>query len=224
MRKIILSMTSWTGRINNITRVLDSIANNTIKPDSVEINLSEEEFINKEKDLPTDLLNYDKLTLSINWVGKNTKSFKKLIPTVKKYYNEDCVIITVDDDVVYEPDFIEKFITVSNANPNCIISNNMCRGVFMSQQCVNGAGTLYKPHFFNNFLWDGLVQQVIDTNEDDWWYSFNLWAFGQRNVIYIPTRLKFFNEVNEHQYESKNTYNILMNYWRWLINQKEVVE
>lgn len=220
---IYITLTSWKGRIKNIITVLDSIAANNVAVE-VELNLSEEEFTNKEKDLPEDLLNYSKLPLKIFWVGRNTKSFKKLIPTMMRHYNENCFIITVDDDVIYENDFIEKFVKAAQENPEAIISNNMCRGCYQSQQCVNGALTLYRPKFFTPFLWEGLIQVVVDTNEDDWWYSFNLWLFGQRQIKYIPTQLTFFNEVGEHQYQQNNTQQVLVNYWRWLINQKKIIE
>ena len=230
--EVIISMTSWKGRIKNVTRTLDSIWDNTIKPRIINLNLSEEEFPQKEAELPAELLEWQEKhihkaghkVLEIHWVGPNTKSFKKLIPTVRRYFSYDVVIITIDDDVLYEKDFIEKFVKAAEEHPDAVISNNMCRGCWFNQQCVNGAATLYRPKFFNTFLWDGLTQVVVDTNEDDWWYSFNLWLFGSRQVIYIPTKLAFFNEVDEHQYEQKNTQAVLMNYWRWLINRKEVVE
>lgn len=229
---IIISMTSWKGRIKNVTRTLDTIWNNTVKPRIINLNLSEEEFPQKEAELPAELLEWQEKhihkaghkVLEIHWVGPNTKSFKKLIPTVRRYFSNDVVIITIDDDVLYENDFIEKFVKAAEEHPDTVISNNMCRGCWFNQQCVNGAATLYRPKFFNAFLWEGLIQVVVDTNEDDWWYSFNLWLFGSRQVIYIPTKLVFFNEVAEHQYEQKNTQQVLMNYWRWLINRKEVVE
>lgn len=233
--EVIISMTSWKGRIKNVTRTLDTIWANTVKPRTIWLNLSEEEFPKKEEELPAELLEwrdkklnkYDQQVLRITWVGANTKSFKKLIPALKWYYDNnmlDEMIITIDDDVLYEKDFIEKCVKAAEEHPDAIISNNMCRGCWFNQQCVNGAATLYRPKFFNTFLWDGLTQVVVDTNEDDWWYSFNLWLFGSRQVIYIPIRLVFFNEVAQHQYEQKNTQQVLMNYWRWLINRKEVVE
>lgn len=222
--KIIVTMTSWKGRIDNVTRVLDTLAENTTKPNKIELNLSSEEFPEKEKELPESLVNWNKLDFEIFWTIKNTKSFKKLIPAVIRHAKDDCVIITVDDDVLYPKDFIENFTKAAEIYPGAIISNNMCRGTFMSQQCVNGAATLYRPGYFNSFLWKGLAKAIVDTNEDDWWYTFCIWLFGQRPVKYIPLEMVFFNETDGGQYEVRNTYKTLLSYWRYLIAQKRVLQ
>ena len=216
---VIVTMTSWKGRIDNVTKVLDTIADGTVLPDIVEINLSQEEFPNFEKDLPQELNDYSRLLTKIFWTGPNVKVFKKLIPTIRRHYNDihSCVIITIDDDVIYEKDFLEKLLKASEENPDAIIANGFCHGFYRSQQCVNGAGTLYKPHFFNEFLWKGMIKQVVDTNEDDWWYSFNLWLFGTRQVKYVPTKLTFFNEVGGHQYNTAKTQAFLNGYHGWLM-------
>ena len=224
---VVISCTSWKKRIGNLTRVFDSLANNTYQPSVIFLNLSLSEFPDQENDLPKELLEWDKIPIFLNWIpGPNTKTFKKLIPTVKILYRDypHLPIITVDDDVIYEKDFVKKLIEKGNENPEAIISNNMCRGCWMNQQCVNGAGTLYRSAFFNEFLWKGLVKQVIETNEDDWWYSFVIWLFGSRQVLYVPTRMQFFNEIEGGQYKLQNTREVLLNYWRWLINKKEVIK
>ena len=113
MNEVIVSMTSWKGRIKNVTRTLDTIWANTVKPRTIWLNLSEEEFPKKEAELPAELLawrdktlnKYDQQVLRITWVGANTKSFKKLIPALKWYHENnmlDEMIITIDDDVLYE--------------------------------------------------------------------------------------------------------------------------
>ena len=48
-------MTSWPKRIKNVSTVINSLLNQNIKPDLIELNLSIEEFPNKEKDLPEDI-------------------------------------------------------------------------------------------------------------------------------------------------------------------------
>ena len=55
-KRVIVSMTSWTKRIGNVSHVVYSLLKQTVKPDSIEVNLSTEEFPNKEKDLPEDLV------------------------------------------------------------------------------------------------------------------------------------------------------------------------
>ena len=50
--KIILTMTSYPGRINEVLNSIKLLFANTIKPDRLVLNLSTEEFPNKERDLP----------------------------------------------------------------------------------------------------------------------------------------------------------------------------
>lgn len=227
---IIVSMTSWKERIGNVVQVLDSLLDNTKIPDTIELNLSEEEFPAREKDLPFELLDWrdehrtvsEKPVLNINWVGRNTKAFKKLIPTVRKYYGNAVKIITVDDDVIYPANFIEDMDKASDLYPDRIISNNFCRGAYGPQQCVNGAGTLYKPSFFTPFLWEELTDDVIATNADDWWYSFCLWITGVRLIKYIPIKLQFFNEVNPNEHQAINPVPVLQQKWLEVIHRPEV--
>lgn len=55
-RKIVVTMTSWTKRINNCAKVVRDVINGTKKPDAIYLNLSEEEFPGKEKDIPKELI------------------------------------------------------------------------------------------------------------------------------------------------------------------------
>lgn len=215
--KTVLTCTSWKKRIHLLVTTLDSIAKNSIIPDIIEINLSEEEFQNKENDLPTELVNYDKLNIRINWVGKNTTSFKKLIPTIIKYYEEDVNIITFDDDIIYEHNFIKKLLDASVENPDCIISNNICQGKFETQQCVNGRACLYKPKFFTSFLWEGLTDEIVNTREDDWWYSFVLYVTGTRIVKYIPIDMTLLENTSSKIYNTATTLKTLHTYLSKLI-------
>lgn len=52
---IIVAFTSWKKRIDNVAKVALNIINQTIKPDLIELNLSIEEFPNREADLPKEL-------------------------------------------------------------------------------------------------------------------------------------------------------------------------
>ena len=98
---IVVTMTSWVKRIENVKSVVESIMNNTVKPDRVYLNLSKTEFDGIE--LPKSLVDYfnSDERLVINWVdGENTKSMKKVFPILKEL-NDDDIIIDADDDILY---------------------------------------------------------------------------------------------------------------------------
>ena len=50
--KVVVTMTSWTKRIGNCASIVKSLLGNTLKPDVVYLNLSTEEFPEKEANLP----------------------------------------------------------------------------------------------------------------------------------------------------------------------------
>ena len=83
--KIIVSMTSWTKRIGNVTTVVKSLLDQELEPDIIQINLSLEEFPNREMDLPEELvfLAQNEKKIDIEWVPGNDGVFKKIIPTLK---------------------------------------------------------------------------------------------------------------------------------------------
>jgi hypothetical protein len=85
---------------------IQSILNQTYKPDFVVIQLAEEEFPNKEKDLPKNLLKLRQFGLKIKWNKVNYKPYNKLIPTIKEYPND--IIVTVDDDIIYDKNMIKR--------------------------------------------------------------------------------------------------------------------
>lgn len=155
---IIVSLTSWKNRINNISKVIFSILNQTIKPDLIELNLCKEEFFNKEKDLPNEVnLLVDNNILHINWVDKNTYTFKKFIPTLQKHYGENYYLITIDDDKLYDNDYIEFLINhIKDNDAYCSYNGN-----------VLGGRMIYKSTIFDKSFWENLTQELIETKVDD---------------------------------------------------------
>ena len=72
---IVVTLTSWTKRINNVLEVVKSVMSNSLQPDRLYLNLSKTEFEGIE--LPKNLIDYfdsdDRLIL--NWVqGESTKT------------------------------------------------------------------------------------------------------------------------------------------------------
>ena len=103
--KIIVSLTSFPARINIVVKTIKTLLTQTLKPDAVILWLAPEQFPNGEKDLPQELLDLKQYGLTIDWY-KDIRSYKKIIPTLKKYPN--AVVITTDDDIYYAPDTLES--------------------------------------------------------------------------------------------------------------------
>ena len=118
--KIIVSLTSFPERMEDIQYTLYSLLNQEFKPDELILWLSQEEFPNKEKDLPQVVLKFRENGLQIKWC-ENLYSYKKLIPTLKEYKNTNCIIVTADDDIYYEKNWLLELYKSHLKEPNCII-------------------------------------------------------------------------------------------------------
>src|SRR5574344_451815 len=116
--KIIASLTTFPGRINSVYKTISTLLTQTMKPDEVILYLADSQF--PDKNLPQNLLNLEKLGLSIKWV-EDIRSYKKLIPTLKEYPND--IIITFDDDLYYMPDTIETLYNSYKEHPQDIQSH-----------------------------------------------------------------------------------------------------
>lgn len=178
---IVVSITSWVKRIGYVKKVIESIMGNTIQPDRVYLNLSKSEFVNIE--LPKDLVSYFESDerLIINWVdGENTKTMKKVFP-ILQYLNDDDIIITADDDIIFPNDLIESRIKDFNAfdRKYSITSNKCSIGIFRNMN-VASAISLYTKRMLKN--WDRYVNDdIIKTYNDDRTYVYILWLSGFLN-------------------------------------------
>lgn len=104
--EVIVSLTTYSIRINTVHLVVESLFQQLIKANKIVLWLDKNEFKNIE-DVPIALIRMQERGLEIKFYD-NIKSYKKLIPTLKEYPNQ--IIITVDDDIMYPIDFIEKLL------------------------------------------------------------------------------------------------------------------
>lgn len=84
--------------------------NQTIHPNIFYLWLSEEEFPNKENDLPQELLNSIKLFgIRLQWLKDNEYTFKrwKVYP---KHYND--YVLSIDDDSYHSPTLIKDALNI----------------------------------------------------------------------------------------------------------------
>ena len=167
--RVIISLTSWSKRINNVPIVIDSILNNTIKPDKIVLNLSLEEFPNRENDLPQDIVNLqDCGTIEIGWQEGNTKAFKKIIPTLKKYPND--AIIAIDDDFYYPTDFIQTFVDMHKKFPKNPLCGNRIEIKGVKAHC--GCSSLVKAEYFGCYIDKLYSNDIVKYRMDDVLYTY----------------------------------------------------
>ena len=117
--KVIVSLTSFPQRIDKVWMVIETIFRQTVKPDKIVLTLSELQF--KDKKIPEKLLEQTQRGLEIIWTKDDIRSHKKYYYVMQKYPN--AIIITVDDDILYEKNLIKTLLDYNQTYPDCIICN-----------------------------------------------------------------------------------------------------
>lgn len=132
--KIIVSLTTWTKRVDQAHLTIQSILNQTRKPDIVEVNLDRENFPNGLSDLPETLLKLQDFGVQFHFEDKDLHCWQKLIPTWRAHKDdiEDWINITLDDDQTYPPNYIEKILKAAEFGDwGCTQHNRLTGGQWM---------------------------------------------------------------------------------------------
>ncbi len=119
--ELIVSLTTYGRRFYDVAATIESIMQGTVKPNRIVLWLGEEL---KEKPLPITLQKQMKRGLEVEYV-KDIRSYTKLVPCLKKY--PEACIITIDDDMIYDYDLVEKLVNTHLEYPENIISNEIHR-------------------------------------------------------------------------------------------------
>lgn len=120
MSQIIVTLTTIPSRINYIQTTIDSILNQTLKPNKIEL------YIPKEyKKRSLGKINLDELPVGceIIFCENDYGPATKILPALKKYENQDVILIYCDDDRIYEKNWIKRLISQSKNYPNDCITD-----------------------------------------------------------------------------------------------------
>lgn len=198
--EIIVSLTTYPARIKYIHTVIESLMMQTVKPNRLILWLAEEQFPKKEKELPENLLVLKKYGLKIEWCD-DLRSYKKLIPTLKKY--PDAIIITADDDMYYHPKMVQRLYEAYLKEPRCIHCHRVSKfymhnGEFKTiaggydiynhpsylHKLTGCSGSCYPPHSLPEDMTDeNLFMNLAPTNDDIWFWLMGVLAGLKCNVV-----------------------------------------
>ena len=219
VKYIIVSLTSYPPRIKSVVLTLQSLLNQTLKPNIIILWLAHSEFPNKDHDLPKNLIELKRKGIKIEYYDKNIKSYKKLIPTLEIYPND--IIITVDDDIIYENDTIKKLFKNYMKYPKDIHAHRVSKFIYYSrkfQRIIGGydyynsssflnlptgvGSVLYPPNcFYKDILNKSLFMKLAPTNDDQWF-----WIQGILNNI----KVRVVNNPNIKINYISNTQNVAL--------------
>ena len=195
---IYISLTSIFNNQDILLITLQSIINQSILPDKIYLYLSEEPYLLDkgfyDKKITNENLikfieNNSKL-ININWV-ENEGSYRKLLPLLKEKWNDDCIIITIDDDTIYDKNLIKNLVNDYNKN-KCVINyrgftpkmnklqefdytirkNNFIKNDIYNFPTGKG-GILYKPIFFHktgDLIFNKELYMNYCSKQDDVWF------------------------------------------------------
>lgn len=116
---VVVSLTSFPARIHLVWRTIESIFQQDTKPARVVLVLSVEEF--PDKQVPSSIAAQCSRGLEILWTPENTRAYKKLLPAKQAF--PEATIVTVDDDVIYEPWMLTRLIEASRLAPNTVVGH-----------------------------------------------------------------------------------------------------
>ncbi len=195
--EIVISLTSYPKRINDVVFTIRSIMMQSLKPNCVVLWLAKSQFPNGENDLPISLLKLKKYGLLIKWYT-DIRSYKKLIPALREY--PESIIVTVDDDIFYRRSWLKKLYYGFKTNRNVIWAHRVTKFNFDQNHFYTIAGgydrwpnfsylnkltgcggVLYPPHVFDHeVLNEDAFQHLCKTNDDIWF-----WLMGVKNNVKI---------------------------------------
>lgn len=167
--EIYVSLTTYPARIESAYYAICSILDQTVCSNKVILTLIKEEFPNGEDSLPLAIKSLKEKGLEILWGDDNLRPHNKYFYSMQKY--PKALIITIDDDILYPNDTIEKLINSYKKFPNSI-----------------SAFHTDKFSFRNNQL-DDYSKSIIGYNQEILTPKIDLLAEGFAGVLYPPSIL-----------------------------------
>jgi len=149
-KEVIITLTSHPLRIQTTYLAIESLLRQTMKPNKVLLALAQDDFPDQKtphqkiphQEIPKSLELLKKRGLEIIFSNKDYKSATKLLPALKHYPN--AVIVTVDDDRVYEEHLLENLWQAHLQYSRNIISPSVRKYITRTQKNVMKEGKVLK--------------------------------------------------------------------------------
>lgn len=241
---IIISLTSYPARIQNLWMVVKTLLNQKgIDNYKVILWLSEIQFPKGIDSLPKSLAQLIAKGLDVRFVSDDLKSHKKYYYAFKEYPNN--IVVTVDDDVLYPPILVKTLLDVHKRYSNCVICN---RGIkidkiksyskwenvdqFLIPQNnilpTGIGGVLYPPHCYNKCIFDVKAIKATCINGDDLWLNF-MCRLNDTKVVHTGAKFGFITVLSsqktalsiENVNHDKNDIQIDA-ITKWMLNEKNI--
>lgn len=190
-RDIIVSLTTFGPRIREVARPIESIMEQTLLPNRIILWLDKAMESSPEL-IPASLRLLEKRGLEIHYT-EDVGSATKLIPALKAYPED--VIITIDDDMLYDPDMIDRMVAAHRLHPEAVCAGRIDRIVttdggrglrltyneaadlyltkepLMGPMALGVGAVLYPPHSLHDDVFDIKLMRELAPKADDLWFK-----------------------------------------------------
>lgn len=186
---VVVSLTSHPPRLSTVFLAVESLLNQSFRPDRIVLWLSTAEI--ETADLPDTLRRQQKRGLEIRLLDENLSCYKKLIHAIEEF--PDCHIVTADDDFMFPRHWLRDLYRAHRRHPNCIAAY---RGYWFSRRAARelrpynlwppadnatepsfdifptcGAGAWFPPHALNARVTERQLFMRLAPDADDIWYK-----------------------------------------------------
>lgn len=187
---VVVSMTSIPNRMYDIHYAIFSVITQSVKPEKFILYLGKDKFPNGEKDIPEQVLAFKPYGLEFRFV-EDVKSFTKLVPVLEEF--PDKTIVTADDDIFYESDWLKNLLVTHQKYPGDVIvhkhknikldsenrpvpyknwTDKKENDAAFSNFLLGVGGVLYPPNsLYNEVSNKNLFLNLCPTNDDLWFYT-----------------------------------------------------
>ena len=200
-QKVYVSLTTISERVRSVHETITSILSQDYPVDKVTLYISKEPFIIDKgiQDVPVELLILTDADsrFTIEYV-ENIGPYRKLIPCLKDHWLEDCLIITVDDDKIYDHDMISNMVAqFKKTGEKYIVANRAFVKInrLLRQMCEEVCGV---PHAVCQLISDEISNKgnaqtlsYLLSNQYDFIRIITFFE-GNDGVLYHP---KFFTPI-----------------------------
>lgn len=239
-RKLFVSLTAIFQKQDLLVHTLKSLLCQTRPVDKIFLFLSEDPYL-IDAGFPNRTVTNGSLSrvladdrIEVRWV-ENTGPYRKLLPLLKELWDTDHLIITADDDIVYDPTIVQmliddylkyrccisyrgfslEFDRVENMSYTFDTRKEARTGIYNYSTC--GAGVLFSPSFFKNtgdLIFRNDLYSTYTRTGDDTWYNFirilnhvRLHVRNQPRLIsqFSRPKVALWDTYNKHGLENDDT-------------------
>ncbi len=194
--KIIVSVTTTPDRIKHLYKIIKNILKQTQYIDKIYINLPYYSKNDEKYIVPEKLYNIDE-RVYINRIDEDYGPATKLYPTLLKERGKNTIIITIDDDKIYDKRMIELLVREYRMNPYQVYGyygwNTDSKGSMLDlgSVCENDyvdiieafSGVLYSRKFFHN---TNKFLNMMNKGPDECYFVDDVWISAWMAKNHIP--------------------------------------